>query len=83
LPAEHKLPRDADGSLNLRAKAEGSVRAGTKKEAGFNINSPAQLRQKFTVLLGQVPVSEKTQKPSVDRVTMQQYAADHAVIRTY
>lgn len=83
LPAKDKLPRDPDGQLNLRAKAEGSVRAGTKKEAGFNINSPAQLRQKFTVLLGQVPVSEKTQKPSVDRVTMQQYAADHAVIRTY
>jgi len=83
LPEEHKLPRDPDGSLNLRAKAEGHVRLGTKKLAGFNINSPAQLRQKFTVILGQVPVSEKTQKPSVDRVTMQQYVAEHSVIRTY
>jgi len=77
------LPRDPDGSLNLRAKAEGHVRLGTKKLAGFNINSPAQLRQKFTVILGQVPISEKTQKPSVDRVTMQQYVAEHSVIRTY
>ena len=83
LPEEHKLPRDPDRSLNLRAKAEGHVRLGTKKLAGFNINSPAQLRQKFTVILGQVPVSEKTQKPSVDRVTMQQYVAEHSVIRTY
>lgn len=83
LPDEHKLPRDPDGSLNLRAKAEGHVRLGTKKVAGFNMNAPMQLRQKFTVLLGKEPTSEKTGKASVDRVTMQQYAPDHEVIRTY
>ena len=83
LPEEHKLPRDPDGSFNLRAKAEGHVRLGTKKQAGFNINAPMQLRQKFTVILGKEPVSEKTGKASVDRVTMQQYAPDHEVIRTY
>lgn len=83
MPKEHKLPRDPDNSFNLRIKAEGHVRLGTKKLAGFNINSPAQLRQKFTVLLGKEPVSEKTGKASVDRVTMQQYAPDNQVIRTY
>jgi len=83
LPEEHKLPRDPDNSFNLRAKDEGQVRLGTKKKAGFNINSPAQLRQKFAVILGKEPVSEKTGKVSVDRVTMQQYSAEHEVIRTY
>lgn len=83
LPEEHKLPRDPDGSFNLRIKDEGHVRLGTKKLAGFNINSPAQLRHKFTIILGKEPVSEKTGKASVDRVTMQQYAPDHEVIRTY
>ena len=83
LPDKHKLPRDPDGSFNLRIKDEGHVRLGTKKLAGFNINSPAQLRQKFTVILGKEPTSEKTGKASVDRVTMQQYAPDHEVIRTY
>ena len=31
LPEEHKLPRDEDGSFNLRSKAEGAVRLGTKR----------------------------------------------------
>ena len=83
LPEEHKLPREEDGSFNLRAKAEGHIRLGTKKLAGFNMNSPTQLRQKIAVILGFQPISEKTGKPSSDRVTMQQYAAEHSVIRTY
>lgn len=83
LPEAEKLPRDPDGSFNLRAKNEGSVREGTRKLAGFNMNSPQQLLQKFKAVLGQVPVSEKTGKPSVDRMTMRQYVAEHAVIRTY
>ena len=37
LPSGKKLPRNDDGSFNLRAKDEGSVRQGTKKYAGFNI----------------------------------------------
>ena len=43
LPKEHKLPRDEDGSFNLRPKDTGSIREGTKKYAGFNLNSPKQL----------------------------------------
>ena len=45
LPKEHKLPRDEDGSFNLRPKDTGSIRAGTKQYAGFNLNSPKQLRE--------------------------------------
>lgn len=37
-----RLPRDPDGSLNLRAKTTGSVRLGTKKLAGYNPRSGPQ-----------------------------------------
>lgn len=83
MPEEDKLPRDEDGSFNLRAKAEGSVRLGTKRSAGFNLNSPSQLVKKFTVLLGTAPVEEKTGKPSASTAALRTYAADHAVIQLY
>lgn len=83
MPEEEKLPRDEDGEFNLRAKAEGSVRLGTKRLAGFNLNSPTQLVKKFTVLLGQPPIDEKTGKPSVNTTALRMYAADHAVIQLY
>ena len=82
LPEEHKLPRDEDGSFNLRAKAEGAVRLGTKRQPGFNLNSPKQLVEKFTVLLGVVPVG-KEGKPSAARDALRDYAADHKVIQVY
>lgn len=83
MPEGDKLPRDEDGSFNLRAKAEGSVRLGTKRSAGFNLNSPSQLVKKFTVLLGTAPVEEKTGKPSASTAALRTYAADHAVIQLY
>lgn len=83
MPKGDKLPRDEDGSFNLRAKAEGSVRLGTKRPAGFNLNSPSQLVKKFTVLLGTAPVEEKTGKPSASTAALRTYAADHAVIQLY
>ena len=83
LPEEHKLPRDPDGSFNLRAKTTGSVRLGTKQHAGFNLNSPKQLIEKFTVLLGQPPVDPKTERPSASRGALRNYAADHEVIQVY
>ena len=82
LPEKHKLPRDEDGSFNLRSKAEGEVRLGTKRQAGFNLNSPKQLVEKFTVLLGVVPVG-KEGKPSAARDALRDYAADHKVIQVY
>lgn len=69
--------------FNTRAKAVGSVRLGTKKQAGFNLNSPKQLLEKFSVLLGKQPVDAKTGKPSASRAALREYAADHHVIQTY
>lgn len=68
--------------FNLRPKDEGSIRLGTKKYAGFNLNSPKQLLAKFTALLGHEPVDGKG-KPSASRAALQNYAADHHVIQTY
>jgi DNA polymerase I-like protein with 3'-5' exonuclease and polymerase domains len=83
LTDEDKLPRDEDGSYNLRAKASGSIRAGTKVEAGFNLNSPKQLLDKFALLLGEAPVDEKTGKGSVSVSALRGYSADHTVVQTY
>ena len=82
LPVNGKLPRDPDGSLNLRDKAQGSVRAGTKKPAGFNINSPHQLKAMFTTLLGEVPVGFDG-KPSASKAALREYVADHPIISKY
>ena len=82
LPEEHKLPRDEDGSFNLRAKDQGKLRDGTKKYAGFNINSPKQLVEKLTVLLGGAPC-DANGKPSASRQALRSYAADHEVIQIY
>ena len=70
-------------TFNLRAKASGSIRLGTKREAGFNLNSPKQLLEKFTLLLGEPPIDNKTGKPSASRAALQEYAADHHVVQTY
>ena len=82
MPEEHKLPRDEDGSFNLRSKDQGKVRDGTKKYAGFNINSPKQLVEKITVLLGEPP-RDANGKPSASRQALRSYAADHQVIQIY
>ena len=82
LPEEHKLPREPDGSFNLRTKDSGSVRAGTKVYAGFNLNSSKQLVAKLTLLLGQIP-TDKDGKPSASRQALRSYAADHAVVQIY
>lgn len=38
-----RLPREEDGSFNTRIKDSGSIRLGTKRLAGFNINSGPQV----------------------------------------
>ena len=69
--------------FNLRPHATGYKRLGTKKPAGFNLNSPKQLLAKFTALLGHEPIDGKTGKASASRAALQNYAADHHVIQTY
>ena len=82
LPQEHKLPRDEDGAFNLRAKDQGKLRDGTKKYAGFNINSPKQLQDKLKAVLGKTP-TDANGKPSASRQALRAYAADHEVIQIY
>ena len=82
LPEEHKLPRDEDGAFNLRAKDQGKLRDGTKKYAGFNINSPKQLQDKLKAVLGKTP-TDANGKPSASRQALRAYAADHEVIQIY
>ena len=64
LPEEHKLPRDEDGSFNLRAKDQGKLRDGTKKYAGFNINSPKQLLGKTRSCPGETPLQTPVENPA-------------------
>ena len=91
LPEGHKLPRDEDGSFNLRAKKSGTKqksqklidRYGVFKPAGFNIGSPAQLLEKFTALMGKAPYDEKNKRKSVSKGALQKYSADYPCITTY
>jgi DNA polymerase I-like protein with 3'-5' exonuclease and polymerase domains len=71
------LPMDEDGSFNLRAKPTGTVRAGTKKPAGFNINAPKQILEKFNQL-GFQPTTEAG-KPSLDRKVLAVHQAEELV----
>jgi len=80
LPPGNKLPRLADGTINLNAKAHG--RGEQKVPAGFNLNSPVQLRAMFTALLGKEPL-DPNGNPSASRAALRDYAADHAVIAQY
>ena len=85
LPEDEKLPRDGDDDMapfNLRAKDEGSIRLGTKKYKGFNLNSPKQLLEKFTAVLGEEP-KDSNGKKSASRQALRGYAADHEVIQIY
>ena len=82
LPEEHKLPRDDDGSFNLRARDEGRISDGTKRCAGFNLNSPKQLVERFTRVLNETPV-DATGKPSASKQALRAYAADHEVVQIY
>ena len=83
LPEGEKLPRDEDGSFNLRSRTSGSVKLGTKVYAGFNIGSPKQLLDKLTLVLGEVPIDAKTQKPSASRGALREYQGSHTVVATY
>jgi len=82
LPEDKKLPRDEDGTFNLRSKDEGKIRDGSKKYKGFNLNSPKQLLEKLGDILGETP-KDANGKPSAARQALRAYAADHEVIQIY
>ncbi len=70
------LPREADGSYNLRAKNEG--RGAAKKLAGFNINSTQQVLSKLQSI-GVDPLHPKTGKPSTDKTALKPFGDVPAV----
>tara|TARA_R100001509_G_scaffold105043_1_gene62049 strand:+ start:1628 stop:3448 length:1821 start_codon:yes stop_codon:yes gene_type:complete len=76
LPEDQKLPRNEDDSFNLRAKDEGSVRAGTKKLKGFNLNSPQQLKSKLSAVL-------KVELEGVSKKALSEFAGYHPVVQMY
>lgn len=82
LPEDKKLPRFADGRINTNAKAIGTKRGGDRVEAGFNLNSPKQLLDVFTALLGNAPVTAEG-KPSASKLVLREYVADHPVVANY
>lgn len=82
LPEDKKLPRFADGRINTNAKAIGTKRGGDRVEAGFNLNSPKQLLDVFTALLGNAPVTAEG-KPSASKLVLREYVADHPVVADY
>ena len=81
LPPGEKLPRNEDGSFNLRAKDEGSIRLGTKKKAGFNIKSSKQLLEKLTLILPKPPTDSEGKK-SVSKEALRLCSADSHTVQT-
>ena len=71
------LPRDDDGSFNTRTKATGSVRLGTKRLPGFNVNSSQQVLAWWR-FLGIEPVDD-TGKASLDKKVLARYQSDELV----
>jgi DNA polymerase-1 len=71
------LPRDDDGSFNTRVKDTGSIRLGTKRYAGFNINSAQQVLA-WWKYLGIEPVDE-AKKPSTDKKVLARFQSDELV----
>ena len=71
------LPRDEDGAFNTRVKDMGSLRLGTKRYAGFNINSAQQVLA-WWKFLGIEPVDE-AKKPSTDKKVLARFQSDELV----
>jgi DNA polymerase I-like protein with 3'-5' exonuclease and polymerase domains len=82
LPANCKLPRDPDGSINTRSKDTGTIKAGNKMKAGFNLNSPVQLKKAFFMLLGE-KTYDSNNVWSASRQALREYAGDHPVVAEY
>lgn len=72
-----RLPRDEDGAFNTRIKDSGSIRLGTKRFAGFNINSSQQVLA-WWKYLGIEPVDE-AKKPSLDKKVLARFQSDELV----
>jgi DNA polymerase-1 len=72
-----RLPREEDGAFNTRTKDSGSIRLGTKRFAGFNINSSQQVLA-WWKFLGIEPVDD-AKKPSLDKKVLARFQSDELV----
>ena len=79
---EKWLPRDPDGSFNLRIKDSGSIRLGTKVYKGFNPASTAQVIEKFTEV-GVVLRPNEKGKLSLDQNLLAFLANTEPLIKAY
>lgn len=71
------LPKDEDGSFNTRAKDVGSIRLGTKRYAGFNLNSAQQVLKHFNSL--SIEPVDDTGKASLDKKVLARFQSDELV----
>jgi DNA polymerase I-like protein with 3'-5' exonuclease and polymerase domains len=80
LPDDQKLPRLADGTLNLNAKASG--RGASRVPAGFNPNSSTQMATKFLALGYPIPKKDDG-NPTLDQNLLAELRADYPLIGQY
>lgn len=71
------LPRNEDDTFNTRIKETGSVRLGTKRLAGFNLNSSPQVLA-YWKQLGIEPADDAG-KPSTDKKVLARFQSDELV----
>ena len=71
------LPKDEDGTFNTRPKDVGSIRLGTKRYAGFNLNSAQQVLKHFNSLSIE-PVDDNG-KASLDKKVLARFQSDELV----
>ena len=64
-------------SFNTRAKEVGSIRLGTKRYAGFNVNSAQQVLTHFHAL--GIEPKDDTGKPSLDKKVLARFQSDELV----
>lgn len=72
-----RLPREEDGTFNTRIKESGSIRLGTKRLAGFNLNSTSQVLA-YWRFLGIEPVDEAG-KATTDKKVLARFQSDELV----
>lgn len=75
-----RLPRNDDGTINTRIKDTGSVRAGTKLYAGYNLNSNPQTHYYWRFL--SIEPCDDAKKPTLDKKVLAKFQSDE-VVRLY
>lgn len=75
-----RLPRNDDGTINTNVKDTGSIRAGTKRYAGYNLNSNPQTLA-YWRYLGIEPCDDD-KKPTLDKKVLAKFQSDE-IVRLY